>query len=256
MEFNPKKTPVGSVVYFLRQKNGWRSPEKEVWFGTVVEHYIREVAIQLYEPFDTRTINGIPVKEFKTPTAYKKLPKGWSWDTKLFEIGNYVPDELKEFMSLRHNDIIASPENILAAIKAGALVKVDDNDHAVFSTTIDKSHGFSIVRNYSEFSYNPNTISLPWGQLYETYEDAKRELDTINAEFIRQSELSDLDWSIEQIEITLDTWADIYNIPQEKKDEVRKRLLALDRLEDVVTKISDHGVQWKYEKEKRWKLIE
>lgn len=83
-KLNPKSFPVGSVVYFLRYKK--RSSEKEIWFGTVLEHYASEIAIQLYDLRDTRMIEGVPVKNFKTPSKWKKLPKGWSWDTVLFEI--------------------------------------------------------------------------------------------------------------------------------------------------------------------------
>lgn len=249
MGLNRKQIPIGSVGYYLKNKR--YSSEKEIAFGIVEEHYSGEIALQLYEPFDARTINGIPVKEFETPTEYKKLPKGWSWDTHLFEYGAYIPDEIRSFM-----DLPATPENILDAIKAGALVEVDDNDHAVFETEIDKSLGWRIVRKYRMDEYHQNYISLPYYEVFATYEESKEKLDAINAEFARQAALTDLEWSIEQIDNNIGRWAKIYGISKEEMESVRNRIMSFDNLEDVVTRVCNGGLEWKYDRNKKWIRIE
>lgn len=64
LNINRKEHPIGSVVYFIKQ----RGYDKEVSFGIVEEHYPDVICLQLYELIDTRLINGIPIKDFITPT--------------------------------------------------------------------------------------------------------------------------------------------------------------------------------------------
>ena len=244
---NPKSFPIGSVVYFLKQKK--HSSEKDVEFGTVIEHYASEIAIQLYEPLDIRKINGIPVKEFETPTPWQKLPKGWAWNTKLFEIDWDVP---KNMIGYTFNSM--NPQSILKAIEDGALVKVSDNDHATFRSEVDSKQGWRIVREYD--GWYSDYCTIPFYHCYATYGEAQAELNEILAENQRQAELSDRDWSIEQIDRTLDKWAYLYAITPETKQQVRDRLMALDNLDDVVIRLSDGGIDWKYDNKRRWQRIE
>jgi len=247
---NPKSFPVGSVVYFL--KNFKHSSEKYIEFGTVIDHYPTEIAIQLYEPLDIRQINGIPVKEFQTPTEWKKLPKGWTWNTELFTVERAVPEKLKEYVSIQFNR--KDPASILKAISDGALVRVSENDHALFRSEIDSKHGWRIVREYSR-DWLTDYWTLPFYNCYATWDEAQAELDAILAENKRQAELSDREWSIEQIDRTLDRWAYMYAVTPETKQQVRDRILALDRLDDVVIRMADGGIEWKYDEKRRWQRI-
>jgi len=248
---NPKSFPVGSVVYFLKNKKS--SSEKYIEFGTVIEHYASEIEIQLYEMRDTRTINGVPVKEFETPTPWKKLPKGWTWNTRLFTIGTQIPDELvDDYCSTYYNR--KDPQVILKAIRDGAFVKVSENDHATFRSEIDSKQGWRIVREYD--GWYMDCWSVPFYHCYATWEEAQAELDAILAENQRQAALSDLEWSIEQIDHTLDKWAYLYAVPDDRKQQMRNRILALDNLDDVVIRLSAGGIEWKYDRNRRWKRME
>lgn len=246
---NPKSFPVGSVVYFLRNKR--HSSEKEISFGTVIEHYASEIAIQLYEFPDAREIEGVPIKEFDTPTKWRKLPKGWTWDMVLFEV-NWNYDRFKN--KDRYVDF-ENPDGILQAINDGILVKVSENDHASFRSEVDSKLGWRIIREYSEDWMTDYTCE-PFYQCYATWEEAQAELDAILEENQRQASLTDYEWSVEQMDEKLNRWAYIYSIAPEAKKQVRDRLLALDNFEDVCLRISGGGLEWKYDRNKRWIRIE
>lgn len=245
---NPKSFPVGSVVYFLKNKKG--SSEKMIDFGTVIEHYCSEIAIQLYESVDFRFINGVPVKDFQTPSPWQKLPKNWSWDTKLFEVKFILTDKMKD----REFDI-KDKDNILGLIQDNLLVKPSENDHANFRSEVDSKCGWRIVREYGSEWYS-DYISLPFYEVYGTYDEAQVELDAILEENQRQAALTDLEWSIEQIDHNLNKWAYLYSITPEAKKQVRDRLMALDDLEDVVTRVAGGYIEWKYDRNRRWLRIE
>lgn len=245
---NPKQFPVGSVVYFLRNRP--MSFVKEVCFGTVLEHYSSEIAVQIYELRDYREINGVPVKEFKTPSEWRKLPKGWSWDTVMFRVTNNYPESFEDECFID----IQNPDKILRAINLGFLVKPSDNDHAEFRAEIDSKHGWRIIREYDK--YHPDYLSLPFNKVYASWREAREEIDRINEEFNRQKALTDLEWSIEQIDHELDRWAYIYSITPEAKKAVRDRIMALNNLEDVVVRMFEGHIEWKYDRNRRWIRIE
>lgn len=245
-DIDRKDISVGSIAYFL--ENSKASGKKEINFGIVEEHYASSIALHLIEPRDTRRIDGVPVKEFTTPTRWQKLPKGWSYDTKLFEV---TWDSLPEVVSYR----IDNPEQILQLYKDGYLVNVEDNDHADFLSDIDKKYGWRIVREYPMFEYHPSYISVNFRNVFTSYADAQAALDKINAEYSRQANLSDYDWAVEQIDHELDRWAKLCSITDIEKQKYRDWLLEQDDVEDIEVRIAQGGIQWKYCKNKKWMNI-
>lgn len=247
LEINRKTIPKGEVAYFL--ENTYQIGRKKISYGIVEEHYHSEIVLQLYEPFDRRTINGVPIKEFETPTKWMKLPKGWTYSTQLFELGtnDWKIDKAKKPFDFKN------PANIKEAITEGLLVKVQDNDHCSIETEIDKKEGFRIIRRYPMFDYHPTYVSKLYNEVYVTYDEAKAEMDAIEAEYMRISNLSDLEWSWEQIEKSLSKAIFFGYITEEQAEDIRKRINDLGNVEDLNTRVSKNTVQWRYEKEKRWK---
>ena len=241
--FNDKKLPIGSVAYYVGGEHGqWKY---EVKFGIVEQHYPSAIVLRLIEPKDTRTIDGIPVKEFVTPTKWKKLPKGWDYDTELFRLER-EPFEEGTVESIHIDD----PESILTAYRAGILVDVANNDPATFTARITKD-GWRIERQYGH-GFKPFYVTLDWRKVYPTYQEAKKVLDDHNAEFVRQANLSDYDWSVEQIDHVLGRSP----LSEGEKSLYREWLLERDNVEDIEVRYISSGIQWKYWKDKLWKNIE
>lgn len=232
---NPRKQPIGSVCYFVKKYgHKW-----EVQFGTVEEHYPSAIVLQLYDLANTELIDGVPIEEFQHPTPWKKLPKGWSYDTELFKV------------TYRDLDIpgidLTSPQSIFHGIQTGTLVKVQDKEYGVPYSEVSAKDGWRIVFQYDK--YHPSYVSLRFDEVYETYEEAQSVVDAHIAELKRQVALSDLEWSIEQIDHDLDR---AFFLSDENKQEVRKFLLSQDRVEDIETRICMGNIQWKYENNRRW----
>lgn len=243
MNLNPKEYPIGAIVYYVK-KNGhhWH-----VDFGTVIEHYANTICLQLYDFYDARLIEGIPVKDFVTPTRWLKLPKDWTYDTRLFKIG---------FDESKYDDILCAkkPSSIKKAIEGGLLVKVQDNDYAKFEAEIDSKKGWRIIRKYDE--KHPTCTSIRFDQVYSSWEAAYAVCEAHIAELERQKNMTDEEWSIEQIDKVLDHWAYTCVLPDDTVEKYRDWIMKLEHLEDVEVRQLGNLIQWKYWKNKRWCNIE
>ena len=219
-------------------------------FGTVLEIYPGYITLQLYEFPREDMIEGIPVKAFHTPTEWRKLPKGWTWNTPLIEWSTFdaMPENWK-------NRVLPTGDKdaIRQAINDGVFIPVCENEHAQFNTEITKQ-GWRIVRSYPYYQKNPNTVTLMTHEVYKFYDSAHAKVLADDAELKRQSELTDEQWSIEQIEHDLNRLKAL-GYPDDVVNYCREFLLGLDRIEDVETRIVSGGLQWKYWKNKRWNCI-
>ena len=237
---------IGDVAYYVKRRGHIWSVE----YGIVAETFLNTLALQLLEVADTTLINGIPKKEFETPSRWTKLPKGWNVETKLFEIHHApMPDELKE-LSFKNK------EDILKAYEEGYLVKVSDNDHSKIQEEINKDLGWRIIRSYYNVTHKPDLISLWYKDVYKTYNEAFEVVTKHELALKQQSEMSEYDWAVKDIDETLNRWAGIYGVSDEIKSKYRKWLLNLDDIENVETRIYSKCIQWKYFENKRWLNIE
>lgn len=245
-DINRKKFEVGSVVYFVDK---FANREWEVWFGTVEEHYPSCICIQLYDYNRIRIINGIPENEFKTPSRWQKLPKYWSYDTQLIDVRvkNAWPERADT-----NRLFIYNPEDVAEAIKDKILVKVQDLAYGHYETEISAKDGWRVVYKYEYGEHHPSTTSVYWHEVYATYAEAKAVVDAHKAELERQANLSDYDWSVEQIDNTLGFWAHNHGISDDEKKRYRDWILSQDCVEDIEVRIHSGGLQWKYWKNQRW----
>ncbi|HHU55749.1 MAG TPA: hypothetical protein GXZ48_03550 [Acholeplasmataceae bacterium] len=237
-----KRFKVGDIVYWCHQQGH----EYSVHYGMVDEQFSDVVCIDYLRVKENRRINGIPIDEFND-TKYKKLPKGWNYDTKLFEI---TYDEIENYPL-----DIKNPESIKTAYEKGLLVKDVTLFHGDIEAEIT-NEGYRIVKKYPLWVNHISHTSVRPDKLYFTYEEAEQEVRDNVAEFHRQASLSDYDWSVEQIDKTLNRWQQINDETDKAKNKYREWLLAMDRVEDIETRLVVGGVQWKYCDRKKWNNIE
>lgn len=258
--------PIGSIVYYVKHSTSVSNMYFVHW-GVVIEHYSGQISLQLYDWDDTRTINGVPIKEFDTPTKWKKLPKGWTYNTKMFELSQsqkYFDQiqplleciDLDNYSDLSINLSRHSPEYLFDLIEKGLLVKMQHNDYAQIDTEISKEHGWRIIRKYNSSEHHSPYITLNIAEVYATFEEAKAVIDDMKAEWERQANLSDYEWSVEQIDKNLDMWCNWHHVDDETKLRYRRWILNLDNIEEVETRIISGCIEWRYAKNKRWKKIE
>lgn len=244
-----KRFNKGDVVYWHRQIGHKHFVE----YGIVDEQFSATVCIDLLKYKERRLVNGIPIDEFPSCTRYKKLPKGWTYDTHLYE-ESYQPWTDEEIKILNKNKL-SNPENIKKLYELGYLVKSSQIFTGYIESEVNKE-GYRIKKTYPRYKQIIHSIGVPSNKVYFTYAEAKKEVDEYLAELKRQSELSDYDWSVEEIDKVLNRWSGLYNISEDVKNDYRKWLLNLDNIEDLVIKINSGDIQWKYDKNKKWRNIE
>lgn len=244
-----EKFPIGSVVY-------WEGSHNIVNWGIVTQHFSGEVQVQMYALYDNRTINGVPVKQFETPTRWQKLPKNWTYNTPLFEIGYDRYDYHRGFRE-QYDMSIANPKSIMKAIEDGLLVKVQENDNAGFEAEIDVHKGWRIVRDYTHaLKHTQPYHTIRFSDVYGTYEEVRKVIDDRYAEWKRQSELSDYEWIVEQIDSILNRYQKAHGISDKEKQRYRNWFMELKDLEKIEVRLYDGEIQWKYPKHFRWNSVE
>lgn len=244
MKFQP-----GDVVYWVGRRR--HSPyEYYVDYGIVDEEFSDAVCVDRLHIRDNRYINDIPYKEFPSVTKWQKLPKGWTYNTKLF-VMEWRNNDWAVLNTLR----IDNPEDIKKALELGILVYLKDYDQTVPHSEIDKKLGWRIKKEYDNSTYIYPHVSLQKDNAFKTYAEAQAVIEAQEAEWKRQSELTDEEWSIEQIDHDLQRWTKIYNKSPEEVQKVRDFLLGMDKIEDIETRVFGEDFQWKYWKNKKWRTV-
>lgn len=246
----------GDIVYWCHQKGYNYS----VHFGIVDLQYDGgTVDVDYLVPRERRRVNGIPIDEFENEDKYKKLPKGWSYDTELFKVtyDDYTAEEIDFGMTNNETQtFITNPKKIKEAYDKGYLVKKKTIFRGIIEADIT-TNGYRIIKTYPRWGERVIChVSINPYQLFSTYEEAKKIVDDNKAEFIRQSELSDYDWSVEQIDKTLEHYKILTHCSDREIQRYRKFILDLDNVEDIDTRVSLGNIQWKYCKNQRWNNIE
>lgn len=244
-----KRFKNGDIVYWCHSEgNGGYT----VRYGIVDEQFSDAIVIDYLVLRERRLVNGIPIDEFESETKYKKLPKGWTYNTKLFEMTySDLTEEEKEFGLID----IENPENIKHAYDKGILVKDNTIFHGVIGEDITKE-GYRILKKYPMWQHHIDHVSIRPDKVYFTYEEAKSEVDKNVKEFKRQLSLTDYEWSVEHICKNLDIFKAIHGLSERDIDAYREFILGMDNVENIETRIYQGHIQWKYEDKKRWNYIE
>lgn len=244
-----KRFKNGDIVYWCHSEgNGGYT----VRYGIVDEQFSDAIVIDYLVLRERRLVNGIPIDEFESETKYKKLPKGWTYNTKLFEMTySDLTEEEKEFGLID----IENSENIKHAYDKGILVKDNTIFHGVIGEDITKE-GYRILKKYPMWQHHIDHVSIRPDKVYFTYEEAKSEVDKNVKEFKRQLSLTDYEWSVEHICKNLDIFKAIHGLSERDIDSYREFILGMDNVENIETRIYQGQIQWKYEDKKRWNYIE
>lgn len=243
-----KRFEKGDIVYWCHSDgNGGYSVRN----GMVDEQFSDAVVIDYLALRERRLVNGIPIDEFESQTKYKKLPKGWTYNTGLFKITYSVLTEEE----VNYQIDIKNPETIKKAYELGYLVKDCTIFHGKIEVDITKE-GYRIVKKYPMWQHHIDRVSIRPDKVYFTYEEAKSEVDENVKEFERQLFLTDYEWSVEHICKNLDIFKAIHSLDERDIDAYREFILGMDNVENIETRIYQGQIQWKYEGRKRWNYIE
>lgn len=249
-----KRFKKGEIVYWCHQ----HGHEYSVQYGIVNDQYdtivyIDYLAFRERRRVSSEYVNNVPVKEFQTEQRFHKLPKGWTYNTRLFEI---IYDESTE-EERNFNYDVRNPVKIKEAYDKGFLVEKDKTFRGEIQTEITKE-GWRLTTTFPMFQTLPPThTSIGCEKVYRTYEEAAKEVNENKQEFIRQSELTDYEWSVEQIDKTLTKWKNLYGHTENEMQQYRDWILAQEKVEDIEVRIFGGEIQWKrWKYHKNWRNIE
>lgn len=236
----------GDIVYWCHR----RGHEYSVHYGMVDEQFSDAVVIDYLAYRERRRVNGILINKFEDD-HYKKLPKGWTYNTKLYEITlDDLTEAEKEFVF-----DIKNPACIKDAYDKGYLVKDSTIYHGIIDEDITKD-GYRIVKKYPMYQHHIDHTSVRPDKVYFTYEEAEKEVNDNIAEFKRQASLSEYDWSLEQIDKTIDKWKIFHDASESEAKKYHDWFVGMKNVEDIETRISQGCIQWKYWKNKKWNFVE
>lgn len=246
---------IGDVIYFVDYvRTGDFHPT--VRFAVVADLFSDGIDVDFYRPYDERYVrvewdkfkSAIPIEDYEWDGRWHKLPKGWTYNTMLYDVEHrHSKGDLSHVM-------LNDKDGIKKAIKDGLLIRNQDNPFYVIDSVITKD-GYKIVKIVNtDHTLNCNQWSdiIAYDKAFLTYEDAQKELTAYNAELARQANLTDEEWSIEEINKEIDRYIHLYGDRKDFAEKARAYILALPHIEDVEVRIFNSSIQYKYFKNKKW----
>ena len=247
-----KKFNIGDIVYWV--ENNHRD-KPYVNFGIVEDvygtlYYLAMVGLNIkktVQRLDTKTgkfIDVCDLKDFHADQCWYKLPKGWSYNTKLYNI----VEELRNKEEYKWIDV-KNPMDIKEGLDKGILCKKDHFQPHV-EVAIESGMFRLIYKSETDHLF---AKSKDICNLYETYEECQKICNEIEAENIRIANLSDYDFNLEALNHKLDF---IFKDDEITKDKYRKYILSKDNFEDIEFRSYYGDLQWRYWKNKKWLNID
>lgn len=245
----------GQIVFFLERFNT-QPHDFYIGYGVVDFYSCTDVCVDWLGLKDNRivvTLDGkrTPFAEFKNDMEYRKLPKGWTYNTKLYDIEYDDSDaETKnEILSLKGID-----KQVRMAYDCGMLVKKTLIDYENIDAFVDKD-GYKLSRKLP-YGMHRTGSTYRYDELFATFNEAKQVLDAYKAEQTRRANLSDREYALEDIRKTVNRHKNIYH----ESDEYYKKVLDFfenrcDNVEDVEVRIYGGVIQWKYYNKKKWNSL-
>ncbi len=243
---------VGQIVYTIEYGNCYsRKPQIKV--GIVDFYSCTDVCIDFIVVKDNRIVVDLdgkktPFEKFQNDMEYRKLPKGWTYNTELYHI-EYSPLD-SSLMKIKVGDV----KNVKKLYDKGVLVKDSLIRYEHIESFVDKN-GYKLVRKLEPWKQYHLGTTLTFDKVYATLEEAQNVIDAYEAEMRRQTELTDAEWSFEKIINTLNRYKTIYNISEECYNDYVEFFERQNHIEDIEVRIYSGTIQWKLWKNKKWNTL-
>ena len=242
----------GDLVFFKDTTKGTNIPFTNC--GLVIECYQTEVWIDLLDTNFTATVLGTPIKDFLFPSRWRKLPKNWSnpigdgdfWD---YYKRHYVPLPL-EYQKVKFDEKI-----LRQLIDCGYYCTVAENDYTKVEKQIDKHSGWRIIKSFSQ-NYPKARTCLTYDKVFKTIQEVEDVIAAEKKELDRIANMTDYEYQVEQINRHIHWYGDRKGLSEADMQEVLERFQSMENFEDIETRVSHLGIEWKYIKNKKWILME
>lgn len=196
--------------------------------------------IEKYESRDFRSINGIPFAEFKPDEKWKSLPKGWTYNTRLFEEG-FTP-EWDAYKKRCQGLSLKNPSDILSLIEEGWWVRKQP-ELEIVDEELDHQK-YRLVKKFPHWTatYGKDKTTclwLPEGSFYDSYDEAMFACEMRIQDYyeeMRQERLIDKELSIQWV---------LDRVPAECRDSVEVVLRGLPSERGFMLRYYENKVLWR-----------
>lgn len=244
----------GDIVYWIY--SNINSKHKIMW-GVVEDEFADGVLVSRYVVKDYQTCDGVPVTEMDFPTPWRQLPKGWTYNTRLFECGHSLTaEEFEKGNKFIRGEFDTDKDALRALIESGLLVPAYDTmhfDYGHVTAEVEKGR-FRLRYEWQKWSHEIAQSVRHWRELYDTYEEAMKVVEDEIAECQYISNLSDYDYAVWNMNDRLEKWR-TPNMTDEFIEEVRQWLLQLKDFEEYEFRGVCNGFQYKKWNNKKWLTV-
>ena len=224
----------GDVVYYAEFDPGLN--KYRALPGVFSYEHLGWLNIEIIDIPCFRMINGVSVDRFESEKEWRKLPRGWTYNTKLFE-DEWCPP--KKWTEWAEKADMTDPKLIRRALDVGKLVL--KRNRFLGNIEAEISNGmYRIVKKAPWWSSSHVSVSLLPMDVFFDYESAKARAEEIKGERERLNRMSDEDWSRLEIEKML------MRVPESKRQKYREKLFSLPDLWDVEVKSLGDDLVWRY----------
>lgn len=240
------------IVYFPNDEHtyinlgvtdkGWEN-EESVFIDYIEFKETRVISSEYIKP--------TPIDQFHTEQEWHKLPKHWDLHNDLFTISYDLSDEDRKKL---HNIRYGYPDEIMDGLREGVLVPAIEKFRGEVNTEIDHDR-WRVYKRYPNWTLrygmpSPIGITKNRDEVFDNYSDAKTFLNKYLEDKKSEEEMTDLEWSIEQIKKCIKK----HTVCEEDADAIWNLVKDFSRLEDLDFRFCNNKFQYKYFPEmKEWK---
>lgn len=215
-----------------------------------------EGIILTLEPKDCRWVKTLtsdwtPFDKFESETEMHKLPKKWSYDTKLYWVENRYPKG--DLFTFDIND----KEKIEQLYKEGWFVELDKNDHRHIDTEFDHDYYKVVKKGYSMMYGNRYhkhlSYVLPYDRIFLDYDKAQE----------KAKQLYEAEKTISLISLHKDCMDALeehltFITDADRRTKYRKKILSMGEIEKFILRHVDNKILWAYRNAKHleWREVE
>lgn len=245
-ELNDRRFDRGDIVFFINGDN--------VDWGEVVDIYDTTYGLRVYETKDLRLLNGIPIDEYEFDNKYHQLPKGWTWNTPLYDLSS----DTEKFKNI---SLPTTVDAIRHCIDIGFFVRPDEqskNRHV--DVEIDKN-GYRLVFKWDSDGINKSDSilnrgdktyrSVPFHNCFATYEEAQDVISQYKKEIESQGDMTDREWCLYEIRRV----AERCNYSESEVNYIISMFEHDPKLEKIEVRNSFGALEWKYENKRAWQRV-
>ena len=259
-ELNNRRFKKGDLVHFINRGASF-TPYYYVDWGIVEDVYAGTYGLKLYELRDVRAIDGIPIKDYNfNSTKWRKLPKGWTYNTRLYSETEILTDEEREWRDEKvFEKGLPDTTWVFEGIENGWLVTPSSQDKRAHIEAEITSQGFRIVSKHP--MYEPSSgntifhracdyVSIPFHQVYASYSEANEFIVEDKARLDKIASMTDREFFEYQV---CETLSKCNEYTDEQREKIKSILFADLRFEEIEVRVHMGFLQWKYEDNKNWK---